>query len=168
MANDEDPGLPEATAGEESDGLDGQAVADDGTGLRAIVERSRDRLAAEQARVNELIDRYHRRPVVAVGLRMYQRDRESAGTIVGSAVAFRLFLYFVPLTLFAVGLLGFLSRWIEPADVTDAAGLGGTVAAQIRTAVAAPATTRWIATVAGTGYRIDTAGATGREGGERG
>jgi uncharacterized BrkB/YihY/UPF0761 family membrane protein len=124
-------------------------AGDDGTGVRAVLERSRERIATEQAHLNELIERYHDRPLLDVALRIYQRDRESAGSVVGSAVAFRLFLFFVPLTLFVVGILGFLARWIEPADLNSTAGLGGTLAAQINTAMSAPNSTRWIATIAG-------------------
>jgi uncharacterized BrkB/YihY/UPF0761 family membrane protein len=119
------------------------------TGLRALVDRSRERLAVEQAHVSELIDKYHNRPLLDVSLRIYQRDREAAGTIVGSALAFRLFLFFVPLTLFVVGLLGFVSRWFDAAEINEAAGLGGTVAAQVNTAISQPTSTRWVATLAG-------------------
>jgi uncharacterized BrkB/YihY/UPF0761 family membrane protein len=123
-------------------------VADE-TGLRALVDRSRERIAVEQARLNELIDKYHDRPLLDVSLRIYQRDREAAGTIVGSALAFRLFLFFVPLTLLVVGLLGFVARWFDADEVTDAAGTAGTVATQINTAMSQPTSTRWVATLAG-------------------
>jgi uncharacterized BrkB/YihY/UPF0761 family membrane protein len=121
----------------------------DASGLQALIERGRERLAAEEARVGELVERYHDRPLLDVALRIYQRDRESAGTIVGSALAFRLFLFFVPLTLFLVGVLGFVARWTTAEDVNKTVGLGGTIAAQITAAMSEPATTRWIATLAG-------------------
>ena len=120
-----------------------------GGGMRALVERSRARFADEQSRINELIDKHHNRPLIDVGLRIYERDREAAGTIVGSALAFRLFLFFVPLTLFVVGALGFLARWVESDDINDAAGLSGTIAVQIDTALSQPDSTRWIATLVG-------------------
>ena len=120
-----------------------------GGGMRALVERSRARFADEQSRINELIDKHHNRPLIDVGLRIYERDREAAGTIVGSALAFRLFLFFVPLTLFVVGALGFLARWVEADDINDAAGLSGTIAVQIDTALSQPDSTRWIATLVG-------------------
>jgi uncharacterized BrkB/YihY/UPF0761 family membrane protein len=119
------------------------------TGLRALMERSRERIASDQARVGKLIEKYHDRPLLDVSLRIYQRDREAAGTIVGSALAFRLFLFFVPLMLFLVGLLGFAAHWFDPGDVNEAAGVGGTIAAQINAAMSEPSSTRWIATVAG-------------------
>jgi uncharacterized BrkB/YihY/UPF0761 family membrane protein len=126
----------------------GDAAAEP-VGLAAAVERGRERLAAEQVRVAELIDKYHDRPVLDLALRVHQRDREAAGSIVGSALAFRLFLFFVPLTLFVVGVLGFLGRWIEPAEVNDAIGLGGTIAAYINAAMEQPTSARFIATLAG-------------------
>jgi uncharacterized BrkB/YihY/UPF0761 family membrane protein len=124
-------------------------VSTETTGLRALLDQSRERIADEQARVGALIDKYHDRPLLDVGLRIYQRDRDAAGAVVGSALAFRLFLFFVPLTLFVVGLLGFVTRWVEPDDINDAIGLGGTLAAQISTAMSQPSSTRLVAT--GTG-----------------
>jgi uncharacterized BrkB/YihY/UPF0761 family membrane protein len=131
------------------DAAPAEAELSDATGLRAFLDRSRDRLAAEQERIGALIDKYHDRPVLDIALRIYQRDREGAGSIVGSALAFRLFLFFVPLTLFVVGLFGFLARWIDAEDLIDTAGLGGTIADQINTALSQPDSTRWIATIAG-------------------
>jgi hypothetical protein len=39
-------------------------------------------------------------PVVDAGFLIYERDRVSAGSVLGSAIAFRLFLFFVPFLLF--------------------------------------------------------------------
>jgi uncharacterized BrkB/YihY/UPF0761 family membrane protein len=126
-----------------------EAALADSTGLRALVDKSRKHVSARQTRANELLEKYHDRPLLDVGLRIYQRDRESAGTIVGSALAFRLFLFFVPLLLAVVGLFGFLASWTGPDDVNDAAGVTGTLAEQINTALTQPTSTRWIATFAG-------------------
>jgi uncharacterized BrkB/YihY/UPF0761 family membrane protein len=121
----------------------------DSSGLRALIERSRERVQSGQNRVNELIEKYQDRPLLDVGLRIYQRDREAAGTIIGSALAFRLFLFIVPMLLFFVGVLGFLATWVEDEDVNEAAGLSGTLAQQISIALSQPSSTRWIATAAG-------------------
>jgi uncharacterized BrkB/YihY/UPF0761 family membrane protein len=125
------------------------AVASDDSGLGTVVARSRARLAAEQARMNELLEKHKDRPVLDVGLRIYQRDRESAGTIVGSALAFRLFLFFIPLLLFIVGVLGFLARWIEPDELNESTGVTGELATQISAALEQGNSARWIATLTG-------------------
>jgi uncharacterized BrkB/YihY/UPF0761 family membrane protein len=83
-----------------------------------------------------------------MALGIHERDREAAGTLVGSAVAFRLFLFFIPLLLFAVGLLGFLSAFLGHDDI-EATGITGNLAAQIDTALAQPTNTRWIAVASG-------------------
>ena len=84
-----------------------------------------------------LFERHRQRPLVDLGLRIYERDKEAAGSVVGSAIAFRLFLFFVPLLLFVVGLLGFFAEFVTTKDVDDA-GITGTIAQQIGTALAQP------------------------------
>ena len=118
------------------------------SGMKALAGRGREQLAASQARIEELLERHQDHPVIDIGLRIYQRDRESAGTVVGSAIAFRLFLFFIPLLLFVVGVLGFLAELIGDDEIEDA-GITGSLAAQIDTALTQPNSTRWIATLAG-------------------
>ena len=127
-----------------------EGPADDDSGaFRSLAERSRERVSAGQARATELFEKYHDRPLLDVGSRMYHRDRESAGAIVGSALAFRLFLFFVPLILFVVGMFGFIASWADPDDVSEAVGVTGVFAEQIKTALSQPNSTRWIAILAG-------------------
>ena len=78
-------------------------------------------------------------------MRIYQRDRDITGTVAGSAIAFRLFLFFVPLLLFVVGIAGFVSHLITAEEVNENTGLGGSMAAQIETALSQPTQTRWVA-----------------------
>jgi uncharacterized BrkB/YihY/UPF0761 family membrane protein len=115
----------------------------------AFVVGARERMKSEQHRLSTLIAEHEDQPVLNIVLRTYHRDREIAGTVVGSAIAFRLFLFFVPLLLFLVGLAGFLGEWIQPADVNEQAGLNAGLAAQIRTAFEQPQSTRWVALVLG-------------------
>jgi uncharacterized BrkB/YihY/UPF0761 family membrane protein len=121
---------------------------DDASALAGLIARSKDRVTSEQARVTAWLEENNDRPLLDVGLRIYERDRDSAGTVVGSALAFRLFLFFVPLLLFLVGLLGFVATFIDDVDAGDA-GISGSLARQINTALAQPSSTRWIATLAG-------------------
>jgi uncharacterized BrkB/YihY/UPF0761 family membrane protein len=92
---------------------------------------------------------HEHRPLIDVVLRIYRRDRESAGTVVSSAVAFRLFLFFVPLLLFLVGLLGFVATWLDARDVYEQARVTGSLAGQIDSALAQSERSRWIATILG-------------------
>jgi uncharacterized BrkB/YihY/UPF0761 family membrane protein len=123
-------------------------AADEGR-LDALAAGARERLKAEQARFTAMLDKHQDRPLVDVALRTYRRDREIAGTVVGSALAFRLFLFFVPLLLFLVGLAGFLASWVDGDDVADDAGVSGGLAKQIRSAFDQPGNTRWVAVLVG-------------------
>jgi uncharacterized BrkB/YihY/UPF0761 family membrane protein len=126
-----------------------EAALGDASGVRALVERSRQRMSAGQARLNALIEKNQDRPLLDVALRIFQRDREGAGTLVGSALAFRLFLFVVPLMLFVVGVLGFLASWFDLHALNEQSGLTGLLAEQMNTALSQPSSTRWIAVLAG-------------------
>lgn len=113
-----------------------------------MIERGQHRVAAGRDQAGQTYERYKHRPLVDVAVRIYDRDRESAGTVVSAAVAFRLFLFFVPLVLFLVGILGFFSSALSERDVSDA-GLSGGIADQINSALSQPNSTRWIAVLVG-------------------
>jgi uncharacterized BrkB/YihY/UPF0761 family membrane protein len=117
------------------------------TGIERFIGRNR-RLAASQARLDELVERHRGRPVVQVSLLLYERDREMAGSVVSSALAFRFFLFVVPLLVFTVGIAGFLGDFVDESDVGEA-GIGGTLASQIDSALSQPNTTRWVAVLGG-------------------
>ena len=70
---------------------------------RALAERGNDRFETLREHVT----------IVDVGARVYERDKEAAGTLLGSALAVRLFLFFMPFVLLVVGLAGVLG---SPAD----------------------------------------------------
>jgi uncharacterized BrkB/YihY/UPF0761 family membrane protein len=116
--------------------------------LHNMITFGRDQIGAGRSWGLALFERHRHRPLVDLGLRIYERDREAAGSVVGSAIAFRLFLFFVPLLLFVVGVLGFFAEFVSSNDVDDA-GITGTIADQINTALAQPNSTRWIAVVLG-------------------
>ncbi len=115
----------------------------------ALVAAAKERTKREQDRWSTLLAKHQDRPLIDVGLRTYQRDREIAGTVVGSAIAFRLFLFFVPLLLFVVGLAGFVSQWVDANEASHDVGVSGALQEQIRSAFEQPGTTRWLATLIG-------------------
>ena len=75
-----------------------------------------------------------RNPVVDAGFLIYERDRVSAGSVLGSAIAFRLFLFFVPFVLFCVGLIGLVSGEFDADSISSAGSLRGQLAEQVRAA----------------------------------
>ena len=79
----------------------------------------------------------------------YRRDRESAGPVMGSAIAFRLFLFFVPLLLLIVGIAGFASGLVNARAVSRTAGIYGSLGVQISEAFHQPGFTRWFAVLFG-------------------
>ena len=109
---------------------------------------STKRVAAGKSEAENTYDKYKDRPLVDVCVRLYYRDRDSAGTLVGSAIAFRLFLFFVPMLLFFTGLLGFFAEAISHEDLENA-NITGSFASQIETALSQPNSTRWVATLLG-------------------
>jgi uncharacterized BrkB/YihY/UPF0761 family membrane protein len=117
--------------------------------IRAITTRGRERVVAGRQRVDALVDRHAHRPLLDVPLRLYRRDREMAGSVVSSALAFRLFLFFVPLLLLVVGLAGFSSSLFEAEDLNEQAGITGSLAHQIDTALSQTNQTRWAAVLVG-------------------
>jgi uncharacterized BrkB/YihY/UPF0761 family membrane protein len=122
----------------------------DGIGRASrLIARGRRRASGERARFDRVLARHEHRLPIDVAIRIHRRDREAAGTVVGSAVAFRLFLFFVPLLLFLVGLLGFVATWVDAEDVNEQTGVTGSLARQIETALSQPDSSRWIATILG-------------------
>ena len=109
-----------------------------------LAERSSQRVSGTRAKAEETFERHRGRGPVDVAVRIYERDRDAAGSVVSSAVAFRLFQFFIPLLLFVVGLVGFLGANLDSTDASDA-GLGGNIGGQIDSALDQHSTTRWIA-----------------------
>lgn len=78
-------------------------------------------------------------------LGLYERDRAIAGSVISSAIAFRLFLFFVPLLLLVIGIASQVAQVVDADAALDAGGIGETLRQQIRTALDQPGHTRWIA-----------------------
>jgi uncharacterized BrkB/YihY/UPF0761 family membrane protein len=89
------------------------------------------------------------RPLPSFALAVAERDKQAAGTMIGAAIAFRMFLFFIPLVLFVVGIAGFVAELIDADQINDTTGITGELAEQIRSAFEQSATTRWFATLTG-------------------
>ena len=142
------PEEPEPEPEAEAPAALAESTATSESGRSALLAWGREQVTAGSARLDALLDRHRHQAPVDVALRWYERDRESAGSVVGSALAFRLFLFFVPMLVFTIGVAGFLSAAISRDDVTEA-GIDGGLADQINDALTQPEATRWVAIATG-------------------
>lgn len=135
---------PVPDGGDGGDGLDGaQEAVRRSAALRARGRLVGDRLAAWFTALRD------RSRLVDVGVRVYDRDRDAAGTLLGSALALRLFLFFVPLVLFTVGLAGIVGRYARYDSLSSDAGITGTIGDQIDAAFEQGSASAWFICGAG-------------------
>jgi len=87
--------------------------------------------------------RYEDVPVFGVGAALFRRDAEAGGAMVGSAIAYRLFVFFIPLLLLVVGVAGVAGHYADPETVATDAGVSGGLAVQIREAFQQSGGTPW-------------------------
>ncbi len=142
--------------GRTSDNPDDQRAGEadgDLTAFRKLAEATQTRLSP----VRQRLARYEHVPVVDVIAGTFRRDRESAGPVMGSAIAFRLFLFFVPLLLLVVGIAGFASGFVSARAASKTVGIYGSLGAQISEAFHQPGYTRWFAVLFGL-FGVLTAG----------
>jgi uncharacterized BrkB/YihY/UPF0761 family membrane protein len=106
-------------------------------------------LTVLKRRIVERLHRYEDVPVVGLGSGLVRRDSESGGSMIGSAIAFRLFVFFIPLLLLIVGLAGFLGDHVDPRTVDREAGISGGLATQIQQAFHQSDRGPWVITLLG-------------------
>jgi uncharacterized BrkB/YihY/UPF0761 family membrane protein len=119
------------------------------SGLERLALRTKSVTGPVKARWTRRLARYHDLPVVDVLIATYYRDRESAGAVVGSAVAFRVFQFFVPFLLFIVGVAALISGFVSAGDVDRVVGVSGDLAHQVQAAFAHRSQDRWLVTLIG-------------------
>ncbi len=130
--------------------MDDQQPDEPTTGWRGLVAKTQEQARRQAGWATQRFDDTRQRSaLVDTGLRVYARDREAAGTLLGSAHAMRLFLFFLPLTLFVVGIGGILGRLAGIDAVSGGAGVTGSLARQIDRAFDQGVTTPWVAALTG-------------------
>jgi len=125
-------------------GAAGDAAADDRT-LARFAAATRSRVTP----VRQWLAKHRDRPVVDVAFATFRKDRQAAGWVMSSALAFRLFLFFLPLMLLTVGVAGFASAFASAHSANEAAGISGSLAKQVSAAFHQPGITRWFALLLG-------------------
>ena len=89
-----------------------------------------------------------RLPFSGIAVRVVARDKHAAGTVLGSALALRLFLFVVPMVLVLFGVAGILGRYSNVNSSSDV-GIGGALGDELDTAFRQDGLAPWIAVVAG-------------------
>jgi uncharacterized BrkB/YihY/UPF0761 family membrane protein len=92
---------------------------------------------------------------IGIAFDTYGHDNRSGGSVLAAALAFRIFLFYVPYVFFVVYVFGFGSDLAhhDPQDVARAAGMGGLFARAISAASAETATARIVIVVL-SGYAL--------------
>jgi uncharacterized BrkB/YihY/UPF0761 family membrane protein len=141
--NSRDREHPDAVSDNSGDSAPEGAARD--TGLVRFAGATRGRVT----RVQRWLEKHEGLPVVDVVLGIFRRDRRAAGAVMSSALAFRLFLFFMPLLLLTIGVAGFASDVVDARSVDQAAGLSGGLATQVNTAFHQSELTQWVAVLLG-------------------
>ncbi len=116
------------------------------SGVRGRVDAARQAVVSATGSVASWFEgQRRRRPMVDLLQRFVERDGEAAGSVLGSAVAYRIFLFAAPLLLALVGALGLLSGHVSPRDASNAVGVSGHLATQISDAFDQSSSARWVA-----------------------
>lgn len=131
-----------------SDDADDNTAGDapgDFTALRRLAAATRGHLTP----VQQWLARYRGFPVVDVVFGTLRKDRQTGGWVLSSALAFRLFLFFLPLLLLTIGVAGFASEVVDARSANRAAGISGNLAREVSAAFHQPGLTRWFAVLLG-------------------
>lgn len=83
---------------------------------------------------------------VETAFQTYERDKKAVGNVLAGAVAFRLFVYLLPLVLALLTILGIIAGFNpnEPQELVKHAGLGKSIVDSVSTATASSKKSLWI------------------------
>jgi uncharacterized BrkB/YihY/UPF0761 family membrane protein len=134
----------------ESEGAPSDGASQTGVGrFERLAQPAKSRVSGLKERSMRRLAPYESFPSAELLLQVYRRDREMAGAVMGSAVAFRVFQFFVPFLLFVIGAASFLSDFVTAQEVDHATGVSGGLAAQIGAAFAHHSQDQWVVTLVG-------------------
>ena len=107
-------------------------MSDEGPDAPGRVARLRSRAEDAAKAAGEWLEhRTHTNAPIGIAVGLYERDRDAFGSVLGSAIALRLFLF---LTSLIVMLVAGLSLFLDSGSLHDlitGTGVSGTVAAQV-------------------------------------
>lgn len=97
-----------------------------------VVARLRARGDAQVRRWTDWLERRRVEQIpIDVAVQFYERDRDSFASVLGAAIALRLFLFFVPVVVVVVSLILLIAGQDAIHSITENAGVTGSLAAQV-------------------------------------
>jgi len=116
-------------------------------GVTTTVARVRERVTDVTARASGTATAARKRyRHVETAFQTYERDKKAVGNVLAGAVAFRVFMYLLPLALALITLLGVIAGFDpkEPTRLASDSGLGKTLVDSVATATAASKKSLWV------------------------
>jgi hypothetical protein len=101
----------------------------------SFIARQKVRGEAATTRARDWFDIHREDTSVDLAVLLYERDRETFASVLGSAIAMRLFLFFVPVIVFCVGVANLIAGSKRLGQLINSANVTGTVAKQIESSL---------------------------------
>lgn len=137
----------------------------EGHGPKGVRQRSNALLVSTRHRgdaaFKELQGRRARVRTIDLAFKFYEADHEVGGGLLGGAIAFRLFLWLLPLALLVVAALGIESAhsYDSPSDSIRAIGITSIATDSVNSAAHQAQAARWEAAIVGAVFLYTTSGA---------
>jgi uncharacterized BrkB/YihY/UPF0761 family membrane protein len=122
---------------------DDSAPVEETPAPRSKVARAKAQIDAGRARIDSARGSV---PAVDTAFVVYERDRHVSGNLLACAVAYRMFLWFLPLSLLIAAVLGFVQASDEhaPADAAESVGMSSYMAKTVADAASQASRSRWV------------------------
>jgi hypothetical protein len=101
----------------------------------SFIARQRERGEAATTKARDWFDIHREDTSVDLAVLLYERDRETFASVLGSAIAMRLFLFFVPVVVFCVGIANLIAGSERLGRLIHSANVTGSVAKQIESSL---------------------------------
>jgi uncharacterized BrkB/YihY/UPF0761 family membrane protein len=115
--------------------------------VSTVVGRVRTRVEDVAAKADDTAQAARRRfGAVETAFRTYERDKRAVGNVLAGAIAFRLFVYLLPVALAVLTILGIIAGFdpTQPQHLARDAGLGKTLVDSVASATAASKKSLWL------------------------
>jgi hypothetical protein len=107
----------------------------DGAPHASFIDRQKARGEEATSRARDWFEVHRQDTSVDLAVLLYERDRETFASVLGSAIAMRLFLFFVPVIVFCVGVVNLIAGSERLGHLIHSTNVTGSVAKQIESSM---------------------------------